>query len=154
MPPKSQRVNSSQLNASNLDFNEDDFAKFSADAVFFVLVQERKRIPVKKADIMKAINLTGKPQDVQRRVMADCVHKMHHVFGIEMVENDDKKGVYYLVNRIKEEPQETDKQHLTWSDKENAHLGLLYNVLGLIFMSNGVVREDVLFKFLRLEMSE
>lgn len=54
MPPKSQRVNSSQLNASNLDFNEDDFAKFSADAVFFVLVQERKRIPVKKADIMKA----------------------------------------------------------------------------------------------------
>ena len=52
-------------------------------------------------------------------------------------------------HRIKEEPQETDKQHLTWSDKENAHLGLLYNVLGLIFMSNGVVREDVLFKFLR-----
>ena len=53
MPPKSQRFSSSQLNTSSLDFNEEDYAKFSADAVFFVLIQERKRIPVKKADIMK-----------------------------------------------------------------------------------------------------
>ena len=77
---------------------------------------------------------------------------MHHVFGIEMVEHNEKKGapgVYYLVNRIKEEPQANDQQHLAWTDKENAHLGLLYTVLGLIFMSNGVVRDDVLFKFLR-----
>merc|ERR1712244_102508 len=60
-------------------------------------------------------------------------------------------GVYYLVNKIKEEPQDPSMQHLTWSDKENAHLGLLYTVLGLIFMSpSNVVREDVLFKFLRL----
>ena len=82
--------------------------------------------------------------------MTDSMHKMHHVFGIEMVENDEKKGVYYLVNRIKEEAQETEMQHLTWSDKENAHLGLLYTVLGLTFMSpSNVVREDVLFKFLR-----
>ena len=82
--------------------------------------------------------------------MTDCTHKMHHVFGIEMVENADKKGVYYLVNKIKEEPQDPNMQHLTWSDKENAHLGLLYTVLGLIFMSpSNVVREDVLFKFLR-----
>ena len=53
MPAKSQRFSSSQLNTSSLDFNDDDYDKFSADAVFFVLVQERKRIPVKKADIMK-----------------------------------------------------------------------------------------------------
>ena len=51
--PKSQRI-SSQLNTSNLDYNEDDFDKFSADAIFYVLVQERKRAPIKKADIMKA----------------------------------------------------------------------------------------------------
>ena len=82
--------------------------------------------------------------------MTDCTNKLHHVFGIEMVENTDKKGVYYLVNKIKEEPQDPSMQHLTWSDKENAHLGLLYTVLGLIFMSpSNVVREDVLFKFLR-----
>merc|ERR1712038_1040401 len=105
---------------------------------------------------MKAINLTGKGQDVQRRVMEDCIQKMHHVFGIEMRENkkdEKKKGVYYLVNKIKEEARaedEDDQQHLEWSDKDNAHLGLLYTVLGLIFMSNGVVREDVLFRFLRL----
>jgi len=151
MPAKSQRFSSSQLNTSSLDFNDDDYDKFSADAVFFVLVQERKRIPVKKADIMKHINLTGKAKGVQDRVMTDCTDKLHHVFGIEMVENTDKKGVYYLVNKIKEEPQDPSMQHLTWSDKENAHLGLLYTVLGLIFMSpSNVVREDVLFKFLRL----
>lgn len=50
-------MSSSQLNTSSLDFNDDDFAKFSADAVFFVLVQERKRIPIKKADIMKVTNI-------------------------------------------------------------------------------------------------
>ena len=94
--------------------------------------------------------MTGKAKGVQDRVMTDCTNKLHHVFGIEMVENTDKKGVYYLVNKIKEEPQDPSMQHLTWSDKENAHLGLLYTVLGLIFMSpSNVVREDVLFKFLR-----
>lgn len=88
MPAKSQRFSSSQLNTSSLDFNDDDYDKFSADAVFFVLVQERKRIPVKKADIMKvrfcflesSVNLFGLP------------NKDTRLFNLHLAHQFDRKG--------------------------------------------------------------
>merc|ERR1712029_1214350 len=35
------------------------------------------------------------------------------------------------------------------SDKENGHLALTFVILGLIFMNNGKITEDNLFKFLK-----
>jgi hypothetical protein len=52
---------------------------------------------------IEAINLTGKPIDVQRRVMEDTMRKLHDVFGLDMRENDEKKGVYYLINKLRED---------------------------------------------------
>ncbi len=41
-----------------------------------------------------------------------------------------------------------DRQHLELSDQDNAQTGLLFSVLALIFMSNDVVTDETLFKFL------
>jgi hypothetical protein len=47
------------------DLNDDDKKKLVADAVFYILAQEQKRPSFKKADIMKAIGLTGRSKDLQ-----------------------------------------------------------------------------------------
>jgi hypothetical protein len=49
----SSTPNRSANNSGNLDFSADDFDKFAADAVFFILVQEKKRGTIKKPDLMK-----------------------------------------------------------------------------------------------------
>ncbi len=46
------------------------------------------------------------------------------------------------------EMKNPDRQHLELSDQDNAQTGLLFSVLALIFMSNDVVTDETLFKFL------
>ncbi len=137
----------SMATAANFELNEGDYEVFTSSAVFHVLAQERKRVLVKKPDLMKAIGLTGRPADVQRHVMDDVVEKMHDVFGLQL-EESDKRGVYFVLNKLRESPSDPERNHLKWSDKENANLALLFPVLALIFMSNGFVSDDTLFKFL------
>ena len=70
-------------------------------------------------------------------------------FGIRVIEPEQKKGTYYLINALTEPQEDEDKQHITWSDKENAQLGLTFVILGVVFMSNGKISEENLFKFLK-----
>lgn len=58
----------------------------------------------------------------------------------------EKKGHYILVNQLSE--ANLEKPFLEFGEKETAQLGLNFTILGLIFMNNGRVSEDVLFQFL------
>ena len=59
---------------------------------------------------------------------------------------DEKRGHYILTNALAE--AERNHPFLVFSEKEVGQMGLIFTVLGLIFMNNGKVSEDVLFKFL------
>ena len=59
---------------------------------------------------------------------------------------DEKRGHYILTNALAE--AERNHPFLDFSEKEVGQMGLIFTVLGLIFMNNGKVSEDVLFKFL------
>ncbi len=134
------------------NYTDDDVDRLTADAVFWLLAQERKRAPFKKADVFKAVAkvgvLTARHREVQDRVWRGAARKLRRVFGIQLTDlNTDKKGLWYLVNQLTESA-DPELRHLTWSDRENARMGLLFAVLGFIFMSNDVVKDDVLLKFL------
>ena len=60
----------------------------------------------------------------------------------------EERGV--LINQLQESQDDDSLQHITWSEKENAQMGLTFTILGLIFMSNGKVSDDTLFKFLKI----
>ncbi len=129
-------------------YGEDDVQRLVADATLWVLAQERRRAPVKRPDLFKAVNLTGKARDLQERVWDGLEKVLKRVFGLVLQESVDKKGSWFLLNRLQEMGGGEEHQHLEWSDRENAQQGLLFAVLGLIFMNNDVVTDEALFKFL------
>ena len=62
-------------------------------------------------------------------------------------------GCYFLINQMQENQDDDSLQHITWSEKENAQMGLTFTILGLIFMSNGKVGnscEEPIFFFILL----
>ncbi|PVD25159.1 hypothetical protein C0Q70_15657 [Pomacea canaliculata] len=77
-------------------------------------------------------------------VMKIAADHLQKVFGIEIVELQDKlKGSYILINKMK------DPTHLAWNDADNAKTGLLVVVLSIIFMSGNVVQDGELWHSLR-----
>ena len=76
------------------DYNESDRKKLVTDAVFFILSQEQKRPIFKKADVMKAIGLTGRSAAIQDQIWKSSRSELLETFGYKMVETSDKKGEF------------------------------------------------------------
>lgn len=70
------------------------------------------------------------------------------VFGYKLEPIDEKNTCFYLINAFDEHP-EPEKRHLTLSPKEQEETGLLTVILAVIYMKNGVIKHDDLFKFLK-----
>jgi len=140
-----QSQNSSSQRPIRAELNEDDKKRLVADAVFYVLVQEQKRTVHKKGEILKAIGMTGRPRELQDTIIERTAQKLEHVFGMSFHELPEKKGQYILVNKLFQTKEDT---HIDMLPKDSAHLGVLYSILGLIYMSNGTIRDDALDPFL------
>lgn len=124
--------------------------KMVSDATFYFLVADQKKSLIKRADLCKYCDLNKKPRDVQVEVINRSIQHLLKTFGIKVQESESKKGCYFLINQLQENQDDESLQHITWSEKENAQMGLTFTILGLIFMSNGKVSDDTLFKFLKL----
>jgi len=136
-------------NSSQHGFSKDDMDKMVSDATFYFLVADQKKSLIKRADLCKSCDLNKKPRDVQTDVINKAMQHLLKTFGIKAQESESKKGCYFLINQLQDHDDE-NMQHLTWCEKENAQMGLTFTILGLIFMSNGKVSDDTLFKFLKL----
>ena len=64
-----------------------------------------------------------------------------------MQESEEKGKGFYLVNKL-EDSSEPDDRHLSYTPEDQAHLGLLFLVLSVIYMNNGQAKQDALFLFL------
>lgn len=127
---------------------EKDIPTLVSDAVFFILAQEQKHPAFKKADIFKNIGLTGRSKDLQDRSWTKVIHELKDVFGYDMIESESRKGTFYLINKIQDSEKPADR-HLKFTDQEKAHHGLLMVVLSVVYMNNGVIKDDALFQFLQ-----
>ena len=97
----------------------------------------------------KHCDLSKKERRVQEDVIDRAIQHLLKTFGIKVVEPESKKGTYYLINALTENQEDESTQHISWSDKENCQIAPTFFLLGLVFMSNGKVSEDNLFKFLK-----
>lgn len=134
----------------NGELNQDDKDKMVSDAVFYFLVCDQKKSLIKRADICKNCDLARKSKAVQDDVIAEAIKHLARTFGIKAHELESKKGQYILINQLVDNENAEELQHLTWTDKEAGQMGLTFTILGLIFMSNGKVTDEILFKFLKL----
>jgi len=126
------------------NISEEDAQKMVADATLFFLTADQKKSVIKRPELVKLCDLGRKPKQLQDYIIGQATLALSDTFGIE-VKDLSKSSQYVLINKLAED----NGQFLKWSEKENAQMGLIFIILGLILMSNGKVTDELLFKFLK-----
>lgn len=113
----------------------------TAEVVQYFLVKDQKKIPVRRADIVK--HVVKDYRIIFPEIMKRVSRTFEQVYGLKLVEIDTKSHVYILINRL-EEAAGAPSNHAT-----NPKTGLLFVILSVIFMKGGVVRENVIWHILK-----
>ncbi|XP_028439416.1 necdin-like 2 isoform X2 [Perca flavescens] len=113
----------------------------TAEVVQFFLVRDQKKIPVRRADLVK--HVLKDYRNIYPEIMKRAARTFDQVFGLKIVEIDSKNHMYILVNKLEtaEAPPITNPT--------NPKTGLLFVVLSLIFMKGGAVRENLIWNTLK-----
>ncbi|XP_061470088.1 non-structural maintenance of chromosomes element 3 homolog [Rhineura floridana] len=112
------------------------------ELVQFLLVKDQKKIPIKRADILKHIIKDYK--DVFPEILKRVNQTLQLVFGLELVEIDSKYHTYILISKLPPLELESMKE-----DEITPKMGLLAVILSLIFMKGNVAKESAVWEMLR-----
>ena len=132
------------------EYNEEDLNKLIQDAIFYILTQESKRPVFTKAMVMKGIEMTSRPREVQNEIWTKAIKQLKDTFGYEMTsieEKGGKAGDYMLCNKFQDALNEAE-QHMDWTEEEYEEQSQLLIVLSHIHMNGGAARQDQLYAFL------
>ncbi|CAJ1084342.1 necdin-like 2 isoform X1 [Xyrichtys novacula] len=114
----------------------------TAEVVQFFLVKAQKKIPIRRADIVK--HVVKEYKNIYPEIIKRATQTFDKVFGLKLVEIDTKNHLYILVNKL--DPVEGDSPI---SAPANPKMGLLFQILSVVFMKGGVVRENVIWNTLK-----
>ncbi|NXG25272.1 NSE3 protein, partial [Grallaria varia] len=112
------------------------------ELVQFLLVKDQKKIPIKRADMLK--NVIREYRDAYTEIVNQAGRTLQEVFGLRLVEINPKRHTYILVNNL----PRAEGNH-PCRGKEKAKLGLLTVILSFIFMKGNSVKDSALWEFLR-----
>ncbi|NWY22937.1 NSE3 protein, partial [Aphelocoma coerulescens] len=146
-----------------------------SELVQFLLVKDQKKMPIKKADMLKSVfgkyrsckeykdlyseivnkagrtlQEVGEAQQGKGRVLGGDPPRgltlvLPQVFGLQLVEIDTKCPTYILINNL---PRA--EGNICHRDKEKEKMGLLLIILSFIFMKGNSVKDSALWEFLNL----
>lgn len=126
--------------------SEQEFNRKVADLVRYLLFAARKKIPIKKPDLLK--NVMKEHSRAFAKVMEEARKQLNDVFGFQVEELIDREGKlkgYVLMNGLL-----SQHEGLQIDSKEDATSnGLLMIVLCLIYMNEGHLTEASLWYTLR-----
>ncbi|NXP01166.1 NSE3 protein, partial [Certhia brachydactyla] len=114
-----------------------------SELVQFLLVKDQKKIPIKRADILK--NIIREYRDAYSEIVNKAGRTLQEVFGLQLVEIDTKRHIYILINNL----PRSEGQYLC-RGKEKEKMGLLLVILSFIFMKGNSVKDSALWEFLHL----
>ncbi|KAG7224395.1 hypothetical protein INR49_004737 [Caranx melampygus] len=106
----------------------------TAEVVQYFLVKDQKKIPIRRADLVK--HVVKEYRNIYPEIMKRAVRTFDQVFGLKLVEIDTKNHTYILINKL-----ETSEGASPINGPTNPKTGLLFVILSVIFMKGGVVRE-------------
>lgn len=112
------------------------------EVVQYLFIKDQKKLPVKRADIVK--NVLKEFKDIYQEVFLLAKKLLKEVFGYELVEIDLKNHTYILVNSL-----ERKKEDGVRVDDCTAKLGLLTVILSVIFMKGNTAKETTVWEMLR-----
>ncbi|NXA60520.1 NSE3 protein, partial [Mohoua ochrocephala] len=112
-----------------------------SELVQFLLVKDQKKIPIKRADMLK--NVIREYRDAYSEIVNKAGRTLQEVFGLQLVEIDTKRHTYILINNL----PRAEGEYLC-RDKEKEKMGLLLVILSFIFMKGNSVKDGALWEFL------
>lgn len=129
---------------SQKDLSKDELNRKVSELVRYLLFMDRKKYPIKRGDITK--HVLKEHSKAFSQVFDHAKKTLQKVFGIEVeeIEVGKSKG-YILVTGDKGEGQD---KLIDWGD-DLPKMGLLMVVLSLIFMSDHVLTESLLWHTLK-----
>ncbi|XP_039567153.1 non-structural maintenance of chromosomes element 3 homolog isoform X4 [Passer montanus] len=125
----SQRKRSKGLGYSQMTDGEDDSIPTQverrsqdqvnqkvSELVQFLLVKDQKKIPIKRADMLK--NIIREYRDAYTEIVRRADRTLQEVFGLQLVEIDTKRHIYILINNLPRAEGEhlCRKQHSVFGD--------------------------------------
>ncbi|XP_068188753.1 necdin-like 2 isoform X2 [Antennarius striatus] len=113
----------------------------AAEVVQYFLVKDQKKIPIRRADLVK--HVLKEYRNIFPEIMKRVARTFDQVFGLKLVEIDSKNHVYILINKLE------GAEGAPPVSPSNPKLGLLFVILSIIFMKGGVVRENMIWNFLK-----
>ncbi|XP_070696505.1 necdin-like 2 [Pempheris klunzingeri] len=114
----------------------------TAEVVQYILVKDQKKIPVRRADLVK--HVVKEYRNIYPEIIKRAAHTFDQVFGLKLVEIDAKSHMYILINKL-----ETAEAPSPIKSPTSPKTGLLFVILSVIFMKGGVVRENLIWTTLR-----
>uniref|UniRef100_A0A3Q2CK94 Necdin-like 2 n=1 Tax=Cyprinodon variegatus TaxID=28743 RepID=A0A3Q2CK94_CYPVA len=107
----------------------------TAEVVQYILVKDQKKIPVRRAELVK--NIVKDYRTVYPEIIKRAKRIFEQVFGLKLVEIDPKNHILnknvLSVHRCPSNPK----------------TGLLFVILSVIFMKGGIVRENQIWNTLK-----
>ncbi|XP_077462497.1 necdin-like 2 isoform X2 [Stigmatopora argus] len=131
----------SQVQRGLEKFSPKQIEQKTAEVVQYILVKDQKKIPIRRPDLIK--HVIKEYQNVYPEIMKRAAHTFEQVFGFSLVSIDTKNQLYILLNKL--EPNAECPSLGT----ANLKTGLLFVILGVIFMKQGVVKEVLIWDVLR-----
>ncbi|XP_036617672.1 non-structural maintenance of chromosomes element 3 homolog [Trichosurus vulpecula] len=112
------------------------------ELVQFLLVKDQKKVPIRRADMVKTILQDYK--DLASVIIERAGQTLEEVFGLQLKEIDQKHHTYIIINKL--ERLEGDGMR---NDQSVAKMGLLMVILSLIFMKGNSARESLVWDVLK-----
>ncbi|KAG8003034.1 Non-structural maintenance of chromosomes element 3-like protein [Nibea albiflora] len=149
-PSSTHSSSQSKRQSGNLvSQEEDDDATFTqpstsqtAEVVQYFLMKDQKKIPVRRADLVK--HVVKDYRNIYPEIIKRAARVFDQVFGLRLVEIDAKNHMYILINKL-----EKIEGASPIKSPANPKMGLLFVILGVIFMKGGVVRENLIWNTLK-----
>ncbi|XP_054464376.1 necdin-like 2 [Anoplopoma fimbria] len=114
----------------------------TAEVVQYFLVKDQKKIPVRRADLVK--HVVKEYRTIYPEIMKRAARTFDQVFGLKMIEIDAKNHMYILINKL-----EPVAGPATLKSPTNPKMGLMFVILSVIFMKGGIVRENLIWSTLK-----
>ncbi|KAI7789776.1 necdin-like 2 [Triplophysa rosa] len=135
------QMTSSQVQRARENFASVQIDRKVAEVVQFILVKDQKKIPVRRADIVKHVMKEYKV--IYLEVMNRVRRTFEQVFGLKLEEIDTKNHIYILINKL--EAGGT----VSMCPGNPGKTGLLFVILSIIFMKGGVAKENLVWNTLK-----
>ncbi|KAG5281747.1 hypothetical protein AALO_G00048360 [Alosa alosa] len=136
------QLTSTQVQRARENFTPVQVDRKVAEVVQFILIKDQKKVPIRRADIAK--HVIKEYRAMYAEIMKRVCRTFEQVFGLKLVEIDPKSHVYILINKLESVAEEP-----VCLIPGNPKYGLLFTILSVIFMKGGVVKEALVWNFLK-----